>query len=277
MNSGPRVYISVDMEGIAGIVHEDQTNPHDPRWAAEYHRSCELMTAEANAAIEGALEGGASGILVNDSHWHMRNIIAERLHPAAELSSGSPKPWSMVHGVDEGFDALFLIGYHARAGTASAGIDHTYTDVIHGVRLNGVAVGEVGINAAFAAESGVPVTLVTGDRAVCREAEALLGAVETVVVKESLGRQAARSVHPSVARERIRAAAMRAVGSRPDPLKLRAPVTIDVDFVKTHHADMAELVPASVRTADRSVSFTHEQYREVFRAWRAMYNLANVP
>ena len=277
MSTAPCIYISVDMEGVAGVVHEEQTNPFDARFATEYQRSCRLMTTEANAAIEGALRAGAGRIVVNDSHWHMRNIIAEALHPAAELSSGSPKPWSMVHGIDDGFDALFLVGYHARAGTASAGIDHTYTDVIHAVRLNGVAVGEVGLNGALAAEYGVPVTLVTGDRAVCREAVELLGTIETVAVKESLGRQAARSMHPTRACQLISEAAERATSLRPIPRRVDAPVTIDVDFVKTHHADMAELVPASVRTADRTVSFTHPQYQQVFRAWRAMYNLANVP
>ncbi len=278
MSPSLSIYISVDLEGVAGIVHEDQTDPFDTRSAAEYRRACQLMTAEANAAIRGALAGGATRIVVNDSHWHMRNIIAEELHPAAELMSGSPKPWSMVHGIDDGFDGLFLIGYHARAGTAAGGIDHTYTDAIYSVRLNGITVGEVGLNAALAAEHDVPVTLVTGDHAVCREASALLGdQVVTVSVKESLGRQAARSVHPSVASARIEEGARVAATRRAPPWRPIAPVTIDVDFVKTHHADMAELVPGSVRTNDRSVAFTHAQYREVFRAWRAMYNLASVP
>jgi len=235
------------------------------------------MTDEANAAVRGALDAGATRIVVNDSHWHMRNILAEALHPAAELSSGSPKRWSMVHGIDEGFDALFFVGYHSRAGIASAGIDHTYTDAIYGVRLNGVPVGEIGLNAALAAEHGVPLTLVTGDRAVCREAEEMFPGIDTVSVKESLGRQAARSVHPSEACRMITAAAARAARRNAQPVRISSPITIDVDFVRTHHADMADLVPGSVRTADRSVAFTHHDYHEVFRAWRAMYNLANVP
>ncbi|MEO5826711.1 MAG: M55 family metallopeptidase [Gemmatimonadales bacterium] len=277
MSPGPRIYISVDMEGVAGVVHEDQTNPFDQRWSAEYSRACRLMTNEANAAIEGALAAGASRIVVNDSHWHMRNIIAEALHPVAELSSGSPKPWSMVHGVDAGFDALFLVGYHSRAGTAQAGIDHTYTDVIHDVRLDGESVGELGLNAALAAEHGVRTTLVTGDAAVCREASARLPGVATVVVKESLGRQAARSVHPEVACARIREGATRATAFETPIRRAGSPSTIEVDFVRTHHADMAELVPGSIRQGGRTVTFRHVDYCEVFRAWRAMYNLANVP
>src|SRR5439155_1700143 len=121
-----RVYISVDMEGIAGVVHESQTDPTTPAFAAEYGRFRRLMTAEANAAVEGALAAGATRVLVNDSHWFMRNLLAEELHQAAELVSGDPKPRSMVQDIDGGFDAALFIGYHARAGTRNAILDHTY-------------------------------------------------------------------------------------------------------------------------------------------------------
>src|SRR2546421_7820189 len=149
-----RVYISVDMEGIAGVVHESQTDPTTPAFAAEYGRFRRLMTAEANAAVEGALAAGATRVLVNDSHWFMRNLLAEELHQAAELVSGDPKPRSMVQGIDGGFDAALFIGYHARAGTRNAILDHTYADRIHDVRLNGKSVGELGLNAALAGGVG---------------------------------------------------------------------------------------------------------------------------
>ena len=131
-----RVYISVDMEGIAGVVHEHQTDPTDPRHAAAYARSCRLMTGEANAAVEGALAAGATAVCVNDSHWLMRNLIADELHESAELISGGPKALSMVEGIDRGFDAAMLIGYHGRAGTRASVIDHTYTDRVHEVRVS---------------------------------------------------------------------------------------------------------------------------------------------
>jgi len=151
-----RVYISVDMEGIAGVVHESQTNPNDPAFAHEYARFRRLMTAEANAAVAGALEAGATRVLVNDSHWHMRNLLAEELDQAAELLAGDPKPRSMMEGIDSGggFDAALLIGYHARAGTARAILDHTYADKVLDARLNGRSVGEVGLNAALAGCTG---------------------------------------------------------------------------------------------------------------------------
>src|SRR5918995_2355717 len=132
-----RVYISVDMEGVAGVAHEDQTDPIESRHAGEYNRFRRLMTNEANAAIAGALEAGATAVVVNDSHWLMRNLLAEELNPAAELLSGGPKLRSMVEVVELGFDAALFVGYHARAGAPHAIIDHTYTSRVHEARLNG--------------------------------------------------------------------------------------------------------------------------------------------
>jgi D-amino peptidase len=272
-----RVYISVDMEGVAGVVHEDQTDPIDPRHAGEYNRFRRLMTSEANAAVEGALAAGATRVLVNDSHWLMRNLLAEELHPAAELLSGGPKPRSMVEGVDLGFDAAMFVGYHAMAGTASAVIDHTYTSIVHQVRLNGRPAGELAINAALAGIHGVPVVLVSGDQALAAEAKELLGhGVEAVVVKHAVGRFAARSVSPAESCRRIREGATAALRRKHEPLELEPPIRLEVEFALTQMADMAELVPGSVRTGGRTIEYVHDDYMEVFRAWRALYNLAGV-
>lgn len=272
-----RVYISVDMEGVAGVVHEDQTDPVDPRHAGEYNRFRRLMTAEANAAIEGALAAGAGTVLVNDSHWLMRNLLAEELHPAAELLSGGPKFRSMMEGVALGFDAALCIGYHARAGTRHGVIDHTYTSRVHEARLNGRPVGELAINAALAGTYGVPVALVSGDQTLAEEARAVLGpSVETVVVKHAVGRFAARSLAPTEACRRIREGVQAALGRRHAPLVLPAPIRLEVEFALTQMADMAELVPGSERLDGRTLAFVHDDYREVFRAWRALYNLAGV-
>ena len=272
-----RVYISVDMEGVAGVAHEDQTDPIEPRHAGEYNRFRRLMTDEANAAITGALDAGATSVVVNDSHWLMRNLLAEELHPAAELLSGSPKLLSMVEGIDTGFDAAMFIGYHARAGTARAIIDHTYTSRVYEVRINGQPVGELALNAAIAGLHGVPVALVTGDQAMASEARSLLGdQVETVVVKESVGRFAARSLAPTVACQRIRTGAAAALRKKHVPFTFDSPIGVEVDFVESHMADMAELVPGSHRVGGRTVRYSGSDYLEVFRAWRAMYNLASV-
>ncbi|HVH10036.1 MAG TPA: M55 family metallopeptidase [Gemmatimonadales bacterium] len=270
-----RVYISVDMEGVAAVVHESQTDPTDPACAAEYARSRRLMTAEANAAIEGACTAGATRVLVNDSHWFMRNLLAEDLHPAAELVSGDPKPWSMVQGIDDGFDAALFIGYHARAGTRHAILDHTYADRILDVRLNGRPVGELGLNAALAGRHGVPVALVSGDAALAAEAKALLGDdVSTVIVKHAVGRHAARSVAPAVACRMIREEVARAVQRPHSAFVLPPPITLEVDFALTSQADVAELCPGATRPAGRTVAFSHDDYGQVFRAWRALLNLS---
>jgi D-amino peptidase len=272
-----RVYISVDMEGIAGVAHEDQTDPIESRHAGEYNRFRRLMTDEANAAIAGALEAGAKTVLVNDSHWLMRNLLAEDLNPAAELLSGGPKRLSMVEGIETGFDAAIFIGYHARAGTRNATIDHTYTSRVYEVRLNGDPAGELALNAAMAGVHGVAVAMVSGDQALAAEARALLGdGIETVVVKQAVGRFAARSLAPSLACQKIKAGAAAALGRKHLPYKVRSPITLDVDFALTQMADMAELVPGSSRSSGRTVSYTGSDYQEVFQAWRAMYNLASV-
>jgi len=272
-----RVYISVDMEGIAGVVHESQTDPTDPARAAEYARFRRLMTAEANAAVEGAVAAGATRVVVNDSHWFMRNLLAEELHQAAELVAGDPKPRSMVQGIDGGFDAALFIGYHARAGTARAILDHTYADRIYEVRLNGKAVGELGINAALAGVYGVPVALVSGDSALAAEAKDLLGdGVSAVVVKEAVSRHAARSVAPALACRMIRDEVTRTLKRKHAPFVVPQPIALEVDFARTSHADMAELCPGVTRTTGRTVAFSHDDYREVFRVWRVLLNLSAV-
>lgn len=277
-----RVFISVDMEGVAGVVHEDQTNPVDPRCASEYGRFRRLMTLEANAAIEGALEGGASSVLVNDSHWTMRNLLAESLHPGAELVSGGPKTWSMMEGIDRGWDLAAFIGYHAKAGTAQAILDHTYTSRIQDVRLNGISVGELGLNTALAGAFGVPVAVVSGDQALAAECRALLGpTVDAVVVKEALSRHTARSVAPERAQAMIRDAMRKAVRQQQTtgavrPFGVGSPVSLEVDFAMTVHADHAAMVPGFRRAGPRSVGFQHQDYREVFRAFRTMFNLGGL-
>jgi D-amino peptidase len=272
-----RVYITVDMEGIAGVVHEDQTDPTDSRHAGEYNRSCRLMTAEANAAVAGARDAGAEKVVVNDSHWLMRNLLADELDPAAELVSGGPKRLSMVQGIEEGFDAAMFIGYHARAGTRHAIIDHTYTSRVYQARINGQPVGELALNAALAGAYRVPVALVSGDQALAAEARDLLGpSVEAVIVKHAVGRFAARSLAPSIACERIRAAARASLQRKHALFTFSAPIRLEVDFIVSQMADMAELVPGSTRLDGRTVTYTSDDYLEVFRAWRAMYNLAAV-
>lgn len=268
-----RVWISVDLEGVSGVVLQRQIKDQGP----EYEAARKLMTLEANAAVEGALAGGASEVVVNDSHSHMQNILPELLNPAAVLISGENKPLSMVQGV-EGASAAFFVGYHAQAGTSPAVIDHTYAGVVRQVRLNGRPMGETGINAAVCGYYGVPVVLVTGDDAVVREAQELLPGVTTVAVKKAFSRYAAACWHPERARAAIRQAAQAAVqrlSQQPvAPLQLAAPVRVEVEFANTAMADAALLIPGSLRLDPRTVALEHPDYLTAFKAMRAMIALA---
>ena len=265
------VLISVDMEGISGVVSSDHvTSSHK-----EYDRFRKLMTAEANAAIEGALAGGAIQVVVNDSHGGMANLLIEELNPAAELISGSPKLFGMMQGISPDVEAVFLVGYHAAAGTGAAVLAHTWNSrTVAEVRLSGRMVGETGLNAALAGAYGAPVVLVTGDRAVTEEARALLGDIETVAVKDGVTRSAARCLHPQVAQERIRQAAERALKLTVPPFVLPTPITLSVAFQSALQADMAALLPGSQRVDGRTVEWTGQDMAVVYQAFRAMTALA---
>ena len=266
------VLISVDMEGISGVV----TGGHTSSNHKEYERFRKLMTAEANAAVEGALAGGATEVVVNDSHAGMANILIEELNPAAELISGNPKPFGMMQGIGPDVDALFFVGYHGASGTGASVLEHTCSGHLVEARLNGQSVGETGLNAALAGAYGVPVVLVTGDTAVTEEARALLGEIETVAVKEGVTRTAARCLHPEVAQEKIRQAAERALKLGVSPFALSPPITVRVAFQRAAHADMAALIPGSVRVDGRTVEWTGGDMPTVYKTFRAMTSLASV-
>ena len=265
-----QILISVDMEGISGVV----TGDHASSDHKEYERFRKLMTAEANAAAEGALVGGAAQVVVNDSHGGMANILIEDLNPAVELISGSPKPFGMMEGISPGVDKVFLVGYHAASGTGSAVLEHTWSGRVIEVRLNDHIVGETGLNAALAGAYGAPVVLVTGDRAVCQEARALLGEIETVAVKDGVARTAARCLHPEVAQEQIRQAAERALARNVSPFVVPSPITLRVVFHRAAHVDMAELVPGSQRLDGRTIEWVGDDMPAVYKVFRAMTTLA---
>jgi len=180
-----KAFISIDMEGICGVVREIETDP--TKGGEAYQQSRRLMTQEGNAAIEGCLKAGATEVLIADSHWNFDNLIPEELHEGATLLRGTPRGFSMVQDLDASYDAALFVGYHAKAGTPRAILDHTYSGTIAAVRVNGIEVGETGINAYLAGHYGVPVVLVTGDWAVTAEAKGLSPNVHTVAVKTPPG------------------------------------------------------------------------------------------
>jgi D-amino peptidase len=269
-----RVYISVDMEGIAGVVHAEQVR----RGQADYDHARKLMTLEANAAALGALEAGAAEVLVNDAHGDMRNLLIDELDRRVEVLSGAHKPYSMVEGIlAGGYDLGMFVGYHAGAGTADAVLDHTYWGaIVSRVTVNGQVMNEASLNALVAGAAGTPVGLVTGDETTCRQCRELLGPVETVAVKWAVGRLAARSLHPEVARERIRAAAATAVRERGrfTPYRLEAPYLLHIDMQTTAMADAAMIMPYTERHDARGVLFRADRIEVVFRALLALTTLA---
>ena len=271
-----RVYISIDMEGVAGVVHADQTR----RGRGGYAEAAELMTLEADAAAKGAFDAGAQVVLVNDSHGDMRNLLLDRLDERVQIITGNLKPFSMAEGLDGGgFDLALFVGYHGGAGTQAAILDHTYrSTVVTQVRLNDRAVNEAALNALVAGAAGTPVGLVTGDASTCQQCRALLGEVDTVVVKWAMGRLAARSLHPVVARQKIREAAAHAVRTheRFAPHHVEPPLVLELDMVTTAMADAAALMPGAERISACTIRYVSDDVQTVFRAMLALIRLGGV-
>ncbi len=279
-----RIYISVDMEGLAGIAHPHQVafGPGNPD-RTDYDRSRALMAGETNAAIDAAFEHGAADVVVNDSHWLMRNLRAEDLRDGVSLIIGD-KPLSMTQGIGEdgapGFDAAAFIGYHAGAGHATGVIAHTYSSAtIVEIRANGVAHNEAGLNAIRLGHHGVPVVLVAGDDALAAEVEALLPWAERVVVKRGLGSNLAESRSPGAAQALIRDGMARALGRLGDmrPYTPSLPIAGEIDFRVPVMADYAAVLPGVRRTAAKTVAFESPDGEAYYRTNLALIRFAAVP
>ncbi|MGA2872297.1 MAG: M55 family metallopeptidase [Candidatus Dormibacteria bacterium] len=231
-----KVFISCDMEGVAGVVDWQQVTP-----GPEFALGRRLLLEEVNAAIDGALEAGADSILVNDSHGAMQNLDPAQIHGEADYCSGRHKPLYMMEGLDGSFDAIFFVGYHGAVDGPASVLSHTYSpDSVRGVSLNGRSVGESGINALVAAHHRVPVVLITGDQHSVAQAASVSPGAETVVVKQSLTRLAARSLHPVAARRLIREAATRSLQRLAEipPPSSEPPYRLSV---RLRNADLVEL------------------------------------
>jgi D-amino peptidase len=259
-----KVFISSDMEGTAGVVDWEQCVGDGPQAAA----GRELLLAEVNAAIDGAIAGGATEVVLNDSHSTMRNLPPRALHGGTSYISGSHKPLYMMQGLDGSFDAVLFVSYHCSIG-APAGLSHTYNPrAVMEARLDGVVTGEAGINALVAAHYGVPVVLVTGDRVACEETSALIPGVHAAVVKEPVSRLAAHSLHPDKActliQERAEAAVAGAADASPPPL---ATSVLEVSVRTTDIAEAASWVRGVERTGERELRFTGPDALSVYRSF----------
>lgn len=271
-----KILIAADMEGVTGVVHWDQVSLNHP----EYARFRRLMTGDVNAAIRGAFDGGADEVTVSDGHANARNILIEEFDPRARLNSGTPSPFSMVQGIDQGVDAVMFVGYHARSGARNAILDHTWSDErVGNLWINGQQFGESGINGAVCGHFGAPVIMISGDQTVCTEVRELFGEVETAIVKRASGRMTAECLPPELTGRLICEAAYRAVqrlvaGNAPKPLKLPAPIHMAVEFTQSEMADRAMLFPGAQRTNDRRVEVTLGDMVSIYAAFRTMLSLA---
>ncbi|MBV9271186.1 MAG: M55 family metallopeptidase [Candidatus Eremiobacteraeota bacterium] len=267
-----KLYISCDMEGVAGVSSWEQVDAR----TREYGLYQRYMTNEVRAAVDGARAAGASDVLINDSHGSMRNLLFDGLPDDIRVIFGNRKPLSMSEGLDSSFAGVLYTGYHGGVGDANATLCHTYTpSVVYDVRVNGIRCSEATLNAGVAGYFGVPVLMITGDRATIESAKAQMPWITGVVIKESIGNYCVDSVSPQRACELIHAGAREAMGQidRARPFVFEPPISLDLDVAKVEQADWIELIPGFVRTDARSVRFTHDDYTVVFRAFVAAFRL----
>jgi D-amino peptidase len=250
------------MEGVAGIVDWEQCIAGGD----DYALGRDLLTGEVVAAVSAAVAAGAGEILVNDSHSAMRNLAPQALPPPTSYLSGRFKPRYMMEGLDESFDAAVFLGYHAAIATPGV-LSHTYNPkAVAGVRINGTTTGEAGINALVAQHFRVPVVVITGDQYVGPQAQPFCPDIRTVVVKESTSRYAARNLHPTVARERIREAVHSALSTLDSfgPPSIGLPATMEVDFVSPDMAEQATWIRGVSRLDERTVTVTDDEPLRLF-------------
>jgi D-amino peptidase len=256
-----KVLISADMEGIGGVSTWDVQA--DPK-GREYEKFRRLMTKEVNAAVAGAVEAGATDVLVVDSHGDGQNIDIEVLDKRVRLIRAWPRPLSMVQGIDSTFDAVVFVGYHAREGAAEAVLAHTDNGRM-GVKLNGVEVPEAGFEAAIAGDFGVPVVCLSGDQTIGQEARELLGPIETVEVKRAIGFYSAEMMPPEESQRLIREGVKRGVERRAEikPYKISHPVKLEIRFNDVVIAELVSYLPGVERTSGNTIVFTGRDMTEV--------------
>ncbi|MEU7847127.1 M55 family metallopeptidase [Micromonospora parva] len=271
-----KVLLSVDMEGVSGVVHPTETNPD----RYDYERGRALMTAEANAVIAGVLDAEPDAVVwVADAHGTFRNILPEDLDRRAHLVRGKPRPLGMLAGLDEHTVAVLLVGYHARAGAGPAVLAHTMSDAILDVRVAGRSMGEIGLNVAMAGHLGVPVVLLSGDDTACAEFSELVPSGVTVAVKQTVGQAAAVAVHPQEARERLRHAAADTIARRASipPVTMAGPLDVEVDLYGPYMVDLVVLVPGVTRVGGgRTVAFPAADVAEAYRLVQLLVQLASI-
>ena len=268
-----KVHISVDMEGVALLAHDIQTDQK----GTDYDRMREVMTGEAQAAVDGARDAGADRIVVCDAHDTGRNLLVERMDKDIEVVQGTPYDLGMMSGISTEFDAAFEIGYHSMRNTHAGVLGHTYTYEIAALRLNGQLVGETGLGAAIAGHFGVPVVLVSGDAHAVRQMKAIVKNVVGVPTKEGVGLYGVHSLTPAKACTLIRKGAKEALGRTDEirPYRVRKPVVMEVEFESPLMAQCVSRVPLVKRKDIGTVSYRARDMIDAFQVFEVMIQLAS--
>ncbi|MEN3332980.1 MAG: D-amino peptidase [Blastocatellia bacterium] len=257
-----KIYISADMEGIVGVVTNEQLGPQ----GFEYNRFREFMTAEVNTAAQAAFDAGATEVVISDSHGNGQNLLIEKLPKQVTIVRSWPRPLMMMQGIDETFDGAIFIGYHTSTNNPTGVRAHTISSArLADVRLNNVSLPEAGINAAIAGHFNVPVIMISGDDAVVQEVTGLLGNIEGAVVKWAYGFHSARTLTPEVALDLIREKVQRAISRIKEfkPYKVKAPVQLDVRFKNYRPSEMLSYLSIVERTDSHSIRFIGKDIVEV--------------
>ncbi|GAB4308779.1 M55 family metallopeptidase [Pseudothermotoga elfii] len=272
-----KIYISVDMEGLAGISMWQEVDPGNKQ-------SIDLLQEHLKAVLDGLFDSGAdiSEVVISDSHSRGDNIPygITKQYDRVKIVHGSLRKDFMMSGLNESFDRVFFIGYHAGIGCQNGIMDHTYSSsLVHNIWINGKRMNEAVINAAFAGYHGVPVALIVGDEMLKRELKDLfMGKYEYVVTKEGISRYAAIMKPITSVMSEIKQAVKKAVEIEKHQLPLinfANPVELRVEFKDTSYADAVELMPGVERIDGRTVSLSHDQYPVVFNALMAMIYIAS--
>lgn len=270
----PRIYISVDMEGIGAIVNSPQLGQS----GFEYAKGRKLMTNEANAAIEGCLEAGAGEIVVSDSHGNAQNLIPDELHEAALLIRSFPRSLLQMEGIDDSFDGVIFIGYHPMEGTPNANLSHTiWGSKIFEIKINGKPVSEAVFNAAVAGHFNVPVIMIAGDQHVAKEATETFGPVETVITKESLGWLSAKSRHPKLICQEIKEKSKKAVLriKELNPYVVKPPIKMELTFKNIYDAEAFSYLPWIKRLSGKTILVESDNIVDINRFITALFSINN--
>lgn len=257
-----KVYISVDMEGVGGVVSSEQLGPA----GFEYARARQFMTDEALAAIQGARDAGATEILVSDSHGNGQNLLIEQFPNDVRIIRSWPRPLMMMEGIDSSFAVAVFVGYHSSTANVKGVRAHTMSSAtLTGVTLNGVEVPEGGVNAAIAGHFGVPVVAVTGDDAAVAEVQQFTGPVPGAVVKRAISFHSAETMTPKAAQELIRARVKAGIEQRASakPYAVRGPITLEMSFKHYRAAELLAYLPIVTRVNAHTIRFVGRDMVEV--------------